>query len=396
MNADARVDWKEIHHEVVALMRADNRTNIGYILREYLLLGVILAGAGAAFAGWRSEGLPTWAFLPIAASGIAAVGAIQHRFSALAHDASHYALFRNALANELVSDLCLMFPIFGMTQRFRASHLGHHRYLNDPERDPDIARLNDPSPHRFPMSKGAFVRRYVLEAILWPPATLRYLFGQARGANASDSAVAPALREVYRFRVGRCLRGAYWISVLSAVHAAGVWPQFFLFWVVPALTVFPMLMQLREIAHHSNAPDDGRISGSRIFRVHPLWSACVFPYGQDDHLTHHLFAMLPHYRMKAALDVLFKASAIREDAVVCRGFFFRTRGTDGPSVLDVLARVPGPGELRWDGPPRRPNAEPAPARLAAEAPAAEPVLSPISSRNAHGRTNDGQRLPLIR
>jgi fatty acid desaturase len=352
--------WKAIHHRLVPLMRPDNRTNVVYLIKEYVLLGLILAGCGIAHARWADGTLPIAAFVPIAALGIFAVGAIQHRFSALAHDASHYALFRNKLANELASDLLLMFPIFGMTQRFRATHLGHHQYLNDPERDPDIARLNDPVPHRFPMPKGAFVRRYVLAAALWPPSTLRYLFGQAKGANSSQGAVSSSLRTIYRFKLGRCLRGAYWLSVLTTVHAFGLWPLFFLFWVAPALTIFPMLMQLREIAHHSNAPGEDRITGSRIFRVHPLWSACVFPYGQDDHLTHHLFAMVPHYNMAAANRILLEDPRIREGAVVCRGFFFRTIGTDGPSVLDVLARQPEPGDLIWDGPPRRPEvAEPA-------------------------------------
>jgi hypothetical protein len=58
--------------------------------------------------------------------------------------------------------------------------------------------------------------------------------------------------------------------------------------------------------------------------------------------------------------------------VICRGFFLRTIGTDGPSVLDVLARRPEPGDLIWDGPPRRrlgegaePEAEPSPAPVVA-------------------------------
>ena len=229
MNAHPDADWKAIHHEN-RRPDADRQPD----QRRLHPPGVPAAGPdpggmwgrpGPLVGRGRCRRRPS---RRSPRRGIFAVGAIQHRFSALAHDASHYALFRNPLANELAGDLFLMFPIFGMTQRFRASHLGHHRYLNDPDRDPDIARLNDPTPHRFPMAKGAFVRRYVVEAALWPPATLRYLFGQAKGANSSDGAVAPSPRTVYRFRLGRCLRGAYWLSVLAAVQIAGLWPMFFL------------------------------------------------------------------------------------------------------------------------------------------------------------------------
>ncbi len=65
----------------------------------------------------------------------------------------------------------------------------------------------------------------------------------------------------------------------------------------------PFLMQLREIAHHSNAPDDEDLTNSRIFDVNPLVSGSVFPYGQAFHVTQHMFAMLPHYRIAKAHEV---------------------------------------------------------------------------------------------
>lgn len=347
----SEISWAAAHRAIVPLMRVDNRTNLVYLLKEYALLALVLAASILALRGWQAGRLGTIPFALMALLGVACIAAIQHRFSALAHDASHYAFFKNKWANELVSDYLLMFPIMGMTQRFRATHLGHHQYLNDPIRDPDVVRLNHPDPQRFPTEPGAFVWRYVVRA-LWPPNTWGYLFGQAKGANLSDGAVAP-LKTLYRFRLGRCMRGSYWLSVLTLVTALHAWDVFLLFWVVPLLTVFPLLMQVREIVHHSNAPDDGELGGSRIFRVHPLLSACVFPYGQDDHLTHHLFAMVPHYNMRRAHEILMRCPTYRDQATVCRGFFVRSRGTDGPSVLEVLARPPRPGELIWDGPPRR-------------------------------------------
>ncbi len=356
VEAAARPDdltWSEAHHALVPLMRADNATNIVYILREYLGLVVVLGGCSWAYHAWMTGRLTLVAFVPLAIVGMFLIAALQHRLSGLAHDASHYALFKNKLANELVSDLLLMFPVMGMTQRFRASHLGHHQFINDPERDPDLIRLNDSDPQRFPVSRLGFVLRYVVLALVWPPKILHYLMGQAKGANLQTGPHVKELHNVYRFRVGRCLRGAYWVSVLTVVHALHAWPIFLLFWVVPLLTFYPMLMQLREIAHHSNAPDDGDLTNSRVFLVNPLLSACVFPYGQDFHVTHHLFAMLPHYRMAEAHAILNRYPPYREQVVVCRGFFFRTLGTKGPSVLEELARRPRAGDLLWDGLPVR-------------------------------------------
>lgn len=340
------LSWDETYHALVPLMRADNRTNVGFILREYVLLIGVLAVCATAFASWSAGRITTPIFVPLAACGVFLVAVVQHRLSGLAHDASHYTLFKNKLANELVSDLLLMFPLVAMTQKYRAAHFGHHQYVNDPERDADLVRLNHPVPHLFPISKARFWLRYVVRG-LWPPSILRYLWGRARAANLGET-TGPPLRGVYRTRVARCLRGAYWLTGLSLVHAAGAWPLFWLFWVVPLLTVYPLLMQLREIAHHSNAPDDGDLTNSRVFRVNPLLDFCVFPYGQAFHLTHHLFAMVPHYRLAEAHAILSRHRPYREQVVVCRGYFFRRPGTDGPSVLDLLSRplAPAPSALR--------------------------------------------------
>lgn len=345
------LSWREVHHAVVGLMRVDNLTSVGYIALEYAALALILGGCVWAYSSWTAGALATWGFVPLAALGMVGVAAIQHRLSGLAHDASHYSLFRNKLANELVSDIFLMFPIFGMTQKFRNSHLGHHRFVNDPEMDPDVVRLNKPEPQRFPVSKPGFCVRYLLKA-LWPPTLLGYLFGQAKGANAKVSGGVQDVKAPYRFRIGRMMRGCFWLSTLTVVHALHAWPVFLLFWVVPLLTFYPLLMQLREIAHHSNSPDSGKFTNSRVFFVNPLLSACVFPYGQAFHVTHHLFAMLPHHKMRRAHDILMRHPAYRDQVVICRGFFLRTPGTSGPSVLDVLSRRPRPGDLLWDGPPR--------------------------------------------
>lgn len=349
MDATEDLSWDDVHRSIVPLMRADNRTNLGYLLREYLLLALVVWAGWAVISAWSSAEIGPGLFIPGAAIIVVLAAATQHRLSGLAHDASHYVLFRNRLANELVSDLFLMFPIVAMTQKYRAAHLGHHQYVNDPARDPDLVRLNTPIVHAFPVSKARFWLKYVLKG-LWPPTMLGYLFGRAKAANVGAEH-SPEIRNIYRVRVARCLRGTYWLCLFTAIHALNAWPVFFLFWVLPLLTVYPLLMQLREIAHHCNAPDDGDLTNSRVFRVNPILAAAVFPYGQAFHLTHHLFAMVPHYRVAEAHRLLLRYRPYRESVVVCRGYFFRTVGTAGPSVLDELSKRRSEPWLK--GPTRR-------------------------------------------
>ncbi len=329
--------WDEVHHRLIPLLRADNHTNAFYIAVEYAGMIGALAACTWLYSYWSSGHLATAAFIPLSVLGMALVAAFQHRLSGLGHEGAHYSLFKNKLANELVSDLLCMFPTMAMTQRFRVTHLGHHQFLNDEKRDPDVPRLHfDGDRFPFPMSKARFWYRYVWLSC-WLPSLLRYLFGQAKNANVTAGFREP--RCVYRFRVGRCMRGAFWLPVLTFVHLTGSWPVFILFWVVPLLTFYAFFMQLREIAHHSNSPEDGEFRHSRNFHCNPILNWAVFPYGQDYHLTHHVFGLMPHYNLARAHAILLRYPPYREQAVSCYGYFFRRPGRKGPSVLDVLSRL---------------------------------------------------------
>ena len=327
--------WDETHHLLVPLLRADNHTNILFLLGEYAGLAASLAACVWIYSSWSAGQLATAVFLPLAVLGAVVIAAFQHRLSGLGHEGSHYALFKNRLANELVSDLLCMFPLMAMTQRFRVTHFGHHQFLGDPQRDPDDARLHfDGDRYPFPMSKATFWYRYVAMS-LWPPALWRYLSGQAKNANVTAGFTEP--RCVYRFRVGRCMRGAFWLPMLTFVHLTGSWPIFLLFWVAPLVTFYAFFMQLREIAHHSNAPE-GEFTTSRNFHCNPVFNWCVFPYGQDYHLTHHVFGLIPHFNLARAHEILLRYRPYREQAISCYGYFFPRLGTCGPTVLDVMSR----------------------------------------------------------
>src|SRR5206468_3088935 len=95
---------------------------------------------------------------------------------------------------------------------------------------------------------------------------------------------------------------------------------------------------------------------------HPLLGAVVFPYGQAFHLTHHLFAMVPHHRIARAHAILTRHPPYREGVIVCQGFFFRRPGTVGPSLLDLLSRPPGELRTRGTGPSRGSHIARPPAR----------------------------------
>ena len=70
-------------------------------------------------------------------------------------------------------------------------------------------------------------------------------------------------------------------------------------------------MVLREDIQHSHT-QPGRFRNTRDAEVPWLMKWAVFPYGMDLHLAHHLFAMVPHYRLSELNELLDTTSVYRD------------------------------------------------------------------------------------
>ena len=59
--------------------------------------------------------------------------------------------------------------------------------------------------------------------------------------------------------------------------------------------------------------------------------------GQDYHLPHHLFASVPHYRLKELHAFLVQCQEYRDQCVVVKGYFLpHEKPQQHPTVVDVL------------------------------------------------------------
>src|SRR5262249_22666081 len=116
------------------------------------------------------------------------------------------------------------------------------------------------------------------------------------------------------------------------------WLYYFVLWLVPLLTTFSFFMIMRQVVQHGNAGSD-RLTNTRIFHVNRLIQLAVFPLGMDYHLPHHLFPMVPHYRLRDLHALLMETEAYRQNATVVEGYFLPgEEPPTNPSVLDLMAR----------------------------------------------------------
>lgn len=123
-----------------------------------------------------------------------------------------------------------------------------------------------------------------------------------------------------------------WITRLTGAPAA---LYYFLLWVLPLFTSFSFFMILRQIVQHGNG-DRGWLTNTRTFLLGPLLRFAVFPIGQGYHLPHHIYATIPHYRLRKLHEFLMSYPEYAKEAVVVEGYFRPANPKVYPTVLDVL------------------------------------------------------------
>lgn len=157
-----------------------------------------------------------------------------------------------------------------------------------------------------------------------------HLYHQSRIHPVISSRSMTLMRITY---ITTLFSGLAWISLLLDPWAV---MYYFLLWLVPIFTSFSFFMILRQLVQHGNG-DRGWLTNTRIFHVNKLINFAVFPLGQDYHLPHHLFASIPHYRLKQLHEALMQCEEYRTQATVVEGYFIPpTRPPQHPTVVDVL------------------------------------------------------------
>jgi fatty acid desaturase len=132
------------------------------------------------------------------------------------------------------------------------------------------------------------------------------------------------------------ISGLAWLSYLTGMP----WGLYYiLLWMVPLGTSFSFFMLLRQVVQHGNASGD-RFTNTRIFLVSRLIRFAVFPLGMDYHLPHHLFPMVPHYRVRQLHEILLETEEYRENATVLEGYFFHRRPPQHQTVVELMAQPP--------------------------------------------------------
>lgn len=266
--------------------------------------GLIMA-AGALFIAWPN---PLTYVL-----AVMLIGARQLGLAILMHDAAHGALHSGQRINDWVGEWLCAAPVGAKLEAYRAYHLKHHRYTEQPE-DPDLA-LSAP----FPIKRASLLRKIV-----------RDLTGQ----TFFKQRIAPLLAKRLEVREGgnvtaRSVNSFLLVNalMLAALTMAGLWWAYLALWIVPMATWFPLVTRLRNIAEHACVDTkDDPFSHARTTHANLLERLFIAPYWVHYHGEHHVFMHVPCYRLEQVHSTLMRKG-------------YAPRMTIAPGYVSVLRRA---------------------------------------------------------
>ncbi|NNF78493.1 MAG: fatty acid desaturase family protein [Rhizobiales bacterium] len=218
----------------------------------------------------------------------AIIGARQLGLSILMHDGAHDLLLTSKTWNMRLSQWFCAFPTFTDTIAYRHYHLKHHAYAQQ-ENDPDLV-LSAP----FPVTRKSLYRK------IFRDLSGRTGFQQRMAQFSNAWGTEPMSLGAHVRKFGRDLGGPLAANAIlfAGLALAGHWYLYPALWLVPLLTVYQMVLRIRNIAEHAMVPDDNDpFRNARTTLASPLERAFLAPYWVNYHVEHHLLMWVPCYNL---------------------------------------------------------------------------------------------------
>jgi fatty acid desaturase len=286
MPAAPRIDPKTIFapEEWAGLTRRSAWRGLSLVVHAWALI----LGAGALFIIFPN---PLTYVL-----AVMIIGARQLGIAILMHDAAHGALLPNAKWNDRIATWLCAAPTGGSVERYRAYHLMHHKYTEQPE-DPDL-----PLSRPFPISRQSLHRKIIRDL------TGQTFFKQRIAPTFIRWGQIIAGKRPLKPMEGPAVR--FWIvngAAIAALSAAGYWWAWLALWIVPMATWLPLVTRLRNIAEHACLSDPADpFRHARTTLANPLERLFIAPYWVHFHAEHHMFMHLPCWHLPRAHKLLME------------------------------------------------------------------------------------------
>jgi fatty acid desaturase len=201
------------------------------------------------------------------------------------HECVHNSAFRTRWLNDAVAWLAGLGILFDATY-YRHFHFAHHRYAQDPERDPEL--LTTPPPR-------------TAAAYWWRATGLPYW--KARCVNLLDFArgrfdAAPFIPDLVRPEIVRSVRGLVTVLLAVAIVSVALGTDALVwYWLLPLACGLPLLRLYLLTEHTGCSEDDDGLTNTRT--TISVWPVRFLMWNLPYHAEHHLFPSVPFHHLPA-------------------------------------------------------------------------------------------------
>jgi len=224
------------------------------------------------------------------------IGSRQRALATLLHEAAHGVLTKNKKLNRLIGEFFAGGLIYQTWSSYKNSHVvAHHHKLGDKDKDPDFQFYIKSGVYEK-KTRRAFFFQYFLCPILFVSSfsSLRYLLVHRlfRGAKVNEIVTMLVSHLVF------ASIGTYFVGAKF----------YFIYWLLPYLTVFQAITWFIELAEHFPIVADAKnnLYATRNRFSHPLEHFLTGMHGENFHLIHHLFPSIPFWKLKRAHRTLLQ------------------------------------------------------------------------------------------
>jgi fatty acid desaturase len=241
---------------------------------------IIIGAAMALYALWPN---PLTFVLAVVLIGNRQLG-----LAILMHDGAHGVLMGTRAWNDWVSQWLTAFPVFADTIPYRYYHLVHHRRTQQPD-DPDLS-LSKP----FPITRASLRRKMIRD--ITGQTGFKQRRAQIRAALGQPGEPFAVRFATFRRKLGGPITAN--LILLGLMTAFGKPHYYPMFWLLPLLTWYMVILRIRNIAEHAVVPDNDDVMKSARTTYASWWErATLAPYWVNYHVDHHLMMYVPCYNL---------------------------------------------------------------------------------------------------
>ena len=258
------------------------------------------------------------------------IGGKQLACAILVHDAGHYAVFSNKVANDFFGNWFGGYPVFQNLVNYRSYHIIHHLNTGLPE-DPDLLLTRG-----YPATRKSMIRKFWRDLsgqtgikslsglILMHLGYLEFnLGGKVLEIDQSNRKTKDLVSAFIR-NVAPCILFQIILFVILYLFLS---PWLYLIWIGAYLTTFQFSLRVRAMAEHSMVEDsEDPWRNTRSTKANWLMQLLFAPFHVNYHVEHHMMMSVPSYNLPRMHKLLYE-----------RGFY--NKGLLAPSYWSIVKQA---------------------------------------------------------